>query len=113
LKNRDLKLGVITNAEKGIEIIAEKLGLKSILDFMVTSDQVGAEKPAAPIFLAALSRAAVKAEEAVHVGDQYKIDVLGARGVGIQPVLIDRYDMNDNSVDCPRIVSLSQLTEFL
>jgi putative hydrolase of the HAD superfamily len=113
LKNKDLKLGVITNAEKGIELIAQKLGLGAFLDFMITSDQVGSEKPAAPIFVAALERAGVKADEAVHVGDQYKVDVIGARGVGINPILLDRYETATAVTDCPRICSLNQLAQYL
>ena len=61
----------------------------------------------------ALEKARVKPEEAVHVGDQYKLDVMGARGVGITPILIDRYDVYPKVSDCPRIQSLSQLAEYL
>jgi FMN phosphatase YigB (HAD superfamily) len=32
----------------------------------------------------------VSPAEAVHVGDSYQADVVGARRVGIRPVLIDR-----------------------
>jgi putative hydrolase of the HAD superfamily len=113
LRRRGLKLGVITNAEKGVEALAENLGLRAFLDFMVTSDMAGAEKPDARIFLAALDRAGVNAEEAIHIGDQYKIDVVGARGAGIHPVLIDRFDAEDGITDCPRISRLDELEQYL
>ena len=57
----------------------------------------------------ALERAGVRASEAVYVGDQYETDVVGARGGGINPVLIDRYDLLTKVSDCPRIHSLTEL----
>ncbi len=113
LKARKLILGLLTNATKDMISIHSKLGLEPYLDFVVTSEEAGADKPQPPIFLAALNRAGVNASEAVHVGDQYKLDVVGARGVGITPILLDRYDLYPEVSDCPRICNLSQLAEYL
>jgi putative hydrolase of the HAD superfamily len=113
LKEKKFTLGIISNAEKNIEYLCETLGLRTLLDVIVTSDQVGAEKPAAPIFLAALNRAGAKPDETLFVGDQYHNDVLGARGVGMRPVLIDRFDSETDVHDCPRISDLTQLEELL
>ena len=55
------------------------------LDLVVTSGEVGMEKPHPPIFHEALRRAGVEAGDAAHVGDQLSSDVDGARNVGIQP----------------------------
>ncbi len=93
--------------------ICHKLGLEPYLDFVVTSQEVGADKPKPPIFLAALDKARVNASKAVHVGDQYNMDVVGARGVGIAPILIDRYDTYPEVSDCPRIRSLTELVQYL
>ena len=113
LKERKLILGLLTNATKNMISIHRKLGLEPYLDFVVTSEEVGADKPNPPIFLAALDRAKVNASEAVHVGDQYKIDVVGARRVGITPILIDRYNLYPEVSDCPRIRSLTEVVEYL
>jgi HAD superfamily hydrolase (TIGR01509 family) len=113
LKTGGLILGLITNLYKDADIILHKLGLDRYLDFVVTSREVGADKPAPPIFLAALERAGVNASEAVYIGDQYETDVVGARGVGIEPVLIDRYDLMPEVTDCPRIHSLSEVIRYL
>jgi len=72
--------------------MCRELGIAEYLDFTVTSAEAGADKPQPPIFLKALELAQVTAAEAVHVGDQYQNDVLGARGVGIAPILLDRAD---------------------
>jgi len=109
LKKRGLILGLITSLTRDMNLISSDLGLAPYLDFVVTSREVGADKPAPPIFLAALERAGVAASEAVYVGDQYETDVVGARGVGIKPILIDRYDLVPEVSDCPRIHSLSEV----
>jgi len=90
LKQQNFILGLLTNLDTDVASICRKLGLDPYLDFVVTSKEAGADKPNPPIFLAALDRAGVNASEAVHVGDQYRFDVIGARGVGIKPVLIVR-----------------------
>jgi len=109
LKEQKLTLGLLTNLNTDIDSICQKLGVSSYLDFTVTSAEAGADKPQPPIFLLALERAGVKAPEAVHVGDQYKLDVIGAREVGITPILIDRSDSYPEVNDCPRIHSLTEL----
>jgi len=107
LKQKGLILGLISNLYIG------GAGLESHLDFVITAKEAGANKPEPPIFLAALERAGVSASEAVYVGDQYDIDVIGARGVGIKPILIDRYDFMPEVSDCPRIRSLTEVVEYL
>lgn len=111
-KERGQILGLISNANRDMRALHRELGLENYLDFVITSNEVGADKPQPKIFLAALERAGVEASEAIHVGDQYQLDVLGARGVGINPVLIDRYDISDE-YDCPQIRSLSELVQYL
>lgn len=113
LKERWLILGLLTNATKDTLSLHRKLGLEGYLDFVVTSQEAGADKPKPPIFLAALDRARVKAFEALHVGDQYQLDVVGARGAGINPILIDRYDLYPEVSNCPRIRSLTELAQYL
>ena len=113
LKEQKLALGLLTNATKDMLSTYHKLGLEPYLDFVVTSQEAGADKPQSPIFLAALQRTGVDASEAVHIGDQYQVDVVGARGVGITPILIDRYDLYPEITDCPRITSLSAVAQYL
>ena len=113
LKDRGLILGLITNMHRDMNEICQELGLDSYLDFVVTSGDVGADKPQPPIFLRALELAGVNAAEAIYVGDQYGTDVVGARGVGINPILIDRYNIVPEIKDCPRINSLVEITKYI
>lgn len=113
LKDKGYILGLLTNIERGTEFNYRELGLGEYFGTVVTSDDVGAKKPKAPIFILALSRANVNPDEAIYVGDQYGSDVVGARGVGINPVLIDRRDLFRGVADCQRIRSLTELLDYL
>lgn len=113
LKEHKLILGLISNIKRDPQQLCESLGLSLYLDFAITSQEVGAEKPHPPIFLAALAKAGVEPHEALHVGDQYDSDVLGARAVGIHPILIDRDGFIDEPLDCPCITGLAELADYL
>ena len=113
LRQRGLALGLISNIEDNMTATLEQLGLTSLLDIIVTSQEAGANKPQPEIFLMALERADVKPSEAMYVGDQYRVDVLGAQGVGILGILLDRTDHHQDITDCPRIQSLNEIDDLL
>ena len=113
LREAGYKLGIITNLRRDLDELCQKAGLAPYLDFAVGSEEVGKEKPHPPIFLAALEKAQAAPEEVVHVGDQLRSDVMGAQGVGMHGVLIDRSGYGPNGVDCQTISSLSELAELL
>ena len=109
LRESGYKVGVITNLRQDLDELCQRSGLAPYLDFAVGSGEVGTEKPHPPIFKAALDQANVSPEECLHVGDQVRSDVLGAQGVGMMAVLIDRTGFGADGADCPIISSLSDL----
>jgi putative hydrolase of the HAD superfamily len=113
LKNRSLIIGLVSNVVQDMEPTYTELGIQPYLDFKVTSSEVGCDKPRPEIFMAALDKANVKPEESIFVGDQYHLDIVGARGVGIKAVLIDRNDYSPDITDCPRIRSLTEITQYI
>ena len=60
------------------------------MDALVTSEAVGATKPDARIFNAALAAAGVAAAEAVMIGDAWHTDVAGAVAAGVRAVWLNR-----------------------
>jgi len=112
-KKRGFTMGLISNVVQDMDSIYHELGLKSYLTFKVTSAEVGYDKPRPEIFQAALKKAKVSAEEAIHVGDQYELDIIGAQGVGIKAILIDRNNHFTEIKDCPRIQSLTEIAKFI
>jgi HAD superfamily hydrolase (TIGR01549 family) len=113
VKDKKLTVGLLTNLQHEIYSMCVELGIAGLLDFTVTSGEVGADKPQPPIFLKALERAKVKPEEAIHVGDQYVNDVKGAMAVGIGAILLDRDNLYPEITDCPRIHTLTEVTRYL
>jgi putative hydrolase of the HAD superfamily len=53
----------------------------------------GVEKPDRRFFEILVSRAGGRPETTLHVGDLYHVDVLGARGAGLQSMLLDPHDL--------------------
>lgn len=110
---KGLTLGVLSNITRDMDVLSREMGLEPYLDFTITSGEIGAGKPHPLIFLAALERAGVESHEALHVGDSYSSDIMGARGVGIRALLLDRDGLYSNVTDCPRIGSLMEVAEYL
>ena len=113
LKERGLILGLISNVDRDIAPLYQGLGLSDWLQVMVTSQEVGFNKPHPEIFKAALKQAGVKPSEAIYVGDQHQIDVVGANGAGMRGILLDRGGFFEDIADCPRIRSLTQVATYL
>ena len=113
LKADGLVVGIISNMNiSGLDLI-NKFDLYELVDFAVTSLEVGLEKPHKKIFEEALIRANVANSNAVHVGDQIESDVNGAKNAGLQPILLDR-DKNYTSFNgCPRIETMKILKKTL
>ena len=113
LKDRGLTLGLISNVDSDVIPLIERLGLASWLQVVVTSQNAGFNKPQPEIFRTALKQAEVQASEAIYVGDQYQVDVVGSTKAGMKGVLLDRGGYFVEITDCPRIQSLTQLVEHL
>lgn len=90
LWDRGVKLGAIANTWPSMPRILMELGFGDFLGFWVISEFVGVEKPHPAVFEKALEVGAAQPAQAIHVGDDYARDVLGAHGVGMGAVLLDR-----------------------
>ena len=113
LRERGYRLGVITNLRADLGPLIRRAGLEGILDFSVTSVQAGIEKPHPPIFQEALRRAGVGPEDVLHIGDQVRSDVAGARDMGMQAALLDRGGWHEPVEGCPKISQLGEIIELL
>ncbi len=111
LREEGYTLGVVSNSDGRVESLLELAGLRKYLGFVVDSAVVGVEKPDPGIFRIALERAGVEARLAVHVGDIYEIDVMGARAAGVEGILLDPAGTED--VDAPTLRSLAELPAWL
>ncbi len=108
LRDHGLRLGVISNWSWDLHDYMEMLGLTSSFEAVVASARAGCDKPHPAIFRQALQALGCTPERAIHVGDSYAADVLGARGVGMDALWLDR-DGNDGHPDCRTIRDLREV----
>ena len=90
LKERGLVVGAVSNWVWNLPELLHALDLVRHFDFIAASARIGFEKPHPRIFEWALEQARSSRRRCIHVGDHVDADVEGARGVGIEGVLIDR-----------------------
>jgi putative hydrolase of the HAD superfamily len=105
---RGERLVVVSNWDASLRYVLERAGLAARVDGVVTAADVGVAKPAPDAFEAALTLAGVTADEATHVGDSVEEDVGGARGAGLEPVLLRR-DGGPGPAGVRTIASLEEL----
>lgn len=111
------KLLLLTNGSPDLQ--REKLDvvpkLALYFDHIVISGEWGEGKPAHSIFRHALELLGIGPEEGLMVGDKLTTDILGANGVGLTSVWINRHGMKrtDEIVPSCEIASLTQLQDIL
>ncbi len=91
LRDNGIQLGVVTNSFHPSALRDIELKVLGLLDFFpkcrLTAADVGVLKPHSAIFLKALERLGVEADEAIYIGDNPVADVAGAQGAGLRAVL--------------------------
>jgi putative hydrolase of the HAD superfamily len=110
LRALGLTLVVASNANGTVAAHFERIGLASAFDLILDSHDVGIEKPDPAFFAHGLRAIGVRAEDALHVGDFYAIDVVGARAAGLQAWLLDPAGVNTDR-DCPRFPTLAAIVD--
>lgn len=79
---------------------------------VLTSEDVGFDKPDPRFFQTGSSRIGLKNTELWYVGNRYHEDALGARNAGITPVLVERRPRH-KSRDCISVHTLLSLSSML
>lgn len=107
-------LGIISDWGHSLGPILSEHHLSQFFDVLLVSATNRTAKPEQYLFEEALRRADALGDYTLYVGDTYVQDILGARGAGIHPVLIDRQQYHDSKdIDCPVITDLYQLVTLL
>lgn len=114
LKARRYTLGVISDWGIALGPILRRLHLTGYFDCLLVSAVTRHAKPSPMLYEMALQRANSIPDYTIHIGDSYIHDILGARAVGITPVLLDRNrNLEESNVDCFLVHSLYDLLELL
>jgi putative hydrolase of the HAD superfamily len=111
---RTYRMGVISNGRSDEQ--RRKLATTGIADrfeHVVVSEDYGQPKPNAAIFHVACKTVGVPAADAAYVGDQYDVDILGARNAGLRGIWLDRSGRASDDHQGPIISSLDGLAALL
>eukprot|EP00249_Psilotum_nudum_P009238 c21808_g1_i1 orf=27-977(+) len=82
LKAAGVKVAVVSNFDTRLRPLLRTLSCDDWFDAMAVSAEVGAEKPNPVIFWAACELLGVKPQDVVHIGDDRRNDIWGARDAG-------------------------------
>jgi HAD superfamily hydrolase (TIGR01509 family) len=111
---RGVKVAIISNSEGKLEGLFRELGIRGHFDLVVDSGIVGVEKPDPAIFRIALDHFGVPPERALHLGDVYATDIVGARAAGMRCALIDPFDhYAGRHPDVPRVAGVVEVARAL
>ena len=115
-------LGLITNTQGQSDANTHRISAYPELAALFAATVVAGEngvptKPAPQPFAVCLEKLGVAAEESVYVGDDWRIDVCGARDFGMHPVWLKHHTVNRNypegGADVPVITSMDELPAVL
>jgi putative hydrolase of the HAD superfamily len=120
LIERDVPVGVVSNASGQIEDVLRRSGVCHVGDgphapvrVIIDSHVVGVAKPDPRIFDPALVHfAEFDRERIAYVGDSVTMDVGGARAAGLHPILLDPFGDHEGA-DFDRITSLLDLLAWV
>jgi putative hydrolase of the HAD superfamily len=95
LRTTGVKVAIISNSEGMLDRLFADLGIASHFDLVVDSGKFGVEKPDRRIYEVAFEHFGIGPDRAVHLGDIFATDILGARAAGCRHALIDPFDHYD------------------
>jgi putative hydrolase of the HAD superfamily len=112
LKNH-YKMGVVSNfmVMGGIEELLERFEIRGYFEFVVTSVAERWRKPHRAIYQKALKLAGISPKQAVFVGDDYINDYSAVESMGMNAILLDRYNKRPDLKN--RVGNFYELLEVL
>jgi putative hydrolase of the HAD superfamily len=115
LRRRGYRLGVITNWDLSAQRLLAERGLDGFFEQVVVSSEVGCEKPDRRIFDRAAGAAGVPAAECLYVGDNYYVDTIGARGAGMECLIVNRFGRLgvEEIADAPIVAHVGEVADWL
>ena len=91
LATRGARVGVLSNSEGGLEALLGEIGMRDAFVAVIDSGRVGLEKPDPKIFEHAFAElGGASGDLAIHIGDSWDADVIGARGANWRAIWFGR-----------------------
>ncbi len=112
LEQMGMPMAVISNFGLHLRELLAQLGLLHFFDLVIVSAEVRVAKPDPRIFDLLVEKVGLPRKRLLYVGDHIGDDIEGARGAGLDAVLIDRRNEEPEAL-CPRIRSLLELKSYV
>jgi putative hydrolase of the HAD superfamily len=109
-----VKVAIISNSEGMLERLFRELDVLRHFDRVVDSGIVGFEKPDPRIFRVAFDAFGIEPAKALHLGDVFATDILGARAAGCRYGLVDPYGHYEGlHPDVPRVPGATEVARAI
>jgi putative hydrolase of the HAD superfamily len=113
LRQREMKLGVISNFDSRIYGVMEELGILSFFRSVTISSEAGFAKPSPEIFAIAARSLEHPPSQILLVGDSLNDDVIAGSRSGLEAALVDRRGLYTDFPGIRRIESLREIFSIL
>jgi len=107
-----MPMAILSNFPTYLHDLLRRFDLTPFFDFVIVSAEVGLAKPDPRIFDLVAEKANRPRARLLYVGDHLGDDIEGARGAGMDAVLIDRRNHHPDA-PCPRISDLRELEAYI
>jgi putative hydrolase of the HAD superfamily len=93
----------------------KKLGIENYCDKIVSSEEAGMEKPHPYLFMLALHKLGLRADEVCMIGDSFKKDVVGAGFLGIDCIWLNHegHSESHNEKLINEVYSFNQILDLI
>lgn len=113
LKEQKIRTGIGTDMTARVQFRKlTKLGLLPYIDFFVSSEEAGVEKPHPDFFAQCVKKAGCQAEECLFIGDSLKKDAQGAIDAGLRALWYCPEGRRED-VDVPQIENMGEVPRIL
>ena len=114
LREAGIDVAVVSNLTTRIQLKKIRhLGIEEHIDYLLTSEETGREKPSSVMFTLTLARLDKRPSEALMVGDSPEADIEGGNAVGLTTALVNNDTGGLTGLEQPdfRLDSVADVTE--
>lgn len=114
LKGRGYRMHMTSNGFH--EVQYKKLaasGLRDYFDTIILSEDAGANKPSKAFFDYALAKSGASVDTTMMIGDNLQTDIIGARDVGLDTILFNRWDIPPSDIPTHTVAALREIMQIL
>lgn len=107
-------LHIITNGFSEVQTTKlETSGMDKYFINVITSEEAGVKKPHPDIFKLAFTKAGALPEESIMIGDDYEVDIIGAKEVSMAQIFVDHEKKYSKNQSTYYITNLREIEKIL